>query len=193
MKLFKLIMNCVMSVLLVLSVALNIFIFSVLGIHNSQSFKECLFAKEMLQSMNSITDNNAEDPQESTTTPAQSTTDLTNEDPIYEDEYVRITYMNKEAGLLGYNYKFLIENLSDQSITVSFDNVYIDGFKCDMSGLYCDELAPNTKAIDVFSAYAGDWEDFTKNPKKAEFTVQIIDPDTLITLKETTGRILFEL
>lgn len=192
MKLFKIIMNCVITVLLVLSVVTNIFILSILGIHNGETFKQAILAKELLNGFSSVEpeDNNTV---ESTTPEDSQPTVKPDVDPIYQDEYVRITYMRYEDDYMGREYKFLIENLSDQPLTVVFDEVYIDGFKVDMSGLYCDDLAAGTKKIECFSLYQYEWEEFTDCPKKAEFRVRLINPNTFDTIHETSGKLNFTL
>lgn len=213
MRLFKLIMNCVMSVLLVLSVILNIFIFSVLGIHDGESFKQTLLAKELLTGFSSTETETTEstestepdvcpdewfvtdDPNHSLEN--NSTTD--NEDytsdlpPIYQDEQVKITYLRKEDSIFGLDYKFLIENTSDRPLTISFTDLYIDGYKVDLSGLYCDDLAIGAKSVESLTLYQSEWEDFTFSPKKVEFRVRLTNPKSLLTIYETNNRIEFEL
>lgn len=200
MKLFKLIMNCVISVLLVLSVALNIFIFSVLGIGTSEGFKQTLLAKELMTGLSSVEpdetvpeETKASDPVEETA-PAVSTIPTENKDnsgtsnvtPIYQDENVKITYMKKEEDhLLGPVYKFIIENTSDRPLTVSFSDVYIDGFKVDLSGLYCDDLEMGAKAVADLTLYQSEWEDFTTNPSRVEFRVRLTNPKSLLTIYDS--------
>ena len=200
MKLFKLIMNCVISVLLVLSVALNIFIFSVLEIGTSEGFKQALLAKELMTGLSSVEpdetvpeETKASNPVEETA-PAVSTIPTENKDnsgtsnvtPIYQDENVKITYMKKEEDhLLGPVYKFIIENTSDRPLTVSFSDVYIDGFKVDLSGLYCDDLEMGAKAVADFTLYQSEWEDFTTNPSRVEFRVRLINPKSLLNIYDS--------
>jgi hypothetical protein len=193
-------MNCVSSVLLVLSVALNIFIFSVFGIGTSEGFKQALLAKELITGLSSVEpdetvpeETKASDPVEETT-PEVSTVPTENKDnsetskvtPIYQDENVKITYMKKEEDhLLGPVYKFIIENTSDRPLTVSFSDVYIDGFKVDLSGLYCDDLEMGAKAVADLTLYQSEWEDFTTNPSRVEFRVRLINPKSLLNIYDS--------
>lgn len=192
MKLFKIIMNCVIAVLFVLSLVTNIFILSILGIHNGETFKQAILAKELLNGFNTVA---PEDDSivESTLPDDSISTVKPDVDPIYQDEYVRITYMRYEDDHMGREYKFLIENLSDLQLTVVFDEVYIDGFKVDMSGLYCDDLAAGTKKIECFNLYQYEWEEFTNCPKKAEFRVRLINSNTFDIIHETSGKLNFTL
>lgn len=206
MKLFKIIMNCVMSVLLVLSIALNIFVLSVLGISNGESFKQALLAKELLNGFSSTETTETTEPDVHpdewfvTDDPNYSienykpNNEPTTTAPIYQDENVKITYMKKEEDhLLGPVYKFVIENTSDRPLTVSFSDVYIDGFKVDLSGLYCEDLEAGAKAVSELTLYTSDWEDFTTNPKRVEFRVRLTNPKSLLTIYETSDRITFDL
>lgn len=206
MKLFKLIMNCVISVLLVLSVALNIFIFSVLGIGTSEGFKQTLLAKELLTGFSSaetettestestesdvypdewfVTDDPNYSLENNSTIPTEN--GQVTIPPIYQDENVKITYMKKEEDhLLGPVYKFIIENTSDRPLTVSFSDVYIDGFKVDLSGLYCDNLEMGAKAVAELTLYQSEWEDFTTNPSRVEFRVRLINPKSLLNIYDS--------
>ena len=206
MKLFKIIMNCVMSVLLVLSIALNIFVLSVLGISNGESFKQALLAKELLNAFSSTETTETTEPDVYpnewfvTDDPNYSienhnpNNEPTTTTPIYQDENVKITYMKKEEDhLLGPVYKFVIENTSDRPLTVSFSDVYIDGFKVDLSGLYCEDLEVGAKAVSELTLYTSEWEDFTTNPKRVEFRVRLTNPKSLLTIYETSDRITFDL
>ena len=206
MKLFKIIMNCVMSVLLVLSIALNIFVLSVLGISNGESFKQTLLAKELLNAFSSTETTETTEPDVYpnewfvTDDPNYSienhnpNNEPTTTAPIYQDENVKITYMKKEEDhLLGPVYKFVIENTSDRPLTVSFSDVYIDGFKVDLSGLYCEDLEAGAKAVSELTLYTSEWEDFTTNPKRVEFRVRLTNPKSLLTIYETSDRITFDL
>lgn len=205
MRLFKLITNCVVSVLLVLSVVLNIFIFSVLGIHNGESFKQTLLAKELLTGFSSVEPetetepttepviNQITTPAPETTTPAENN-QITTTAPIYQDENVKITYVKKEEDhLLGPVYKFVIENTSDRPLTVSFSDVYIDGFKVTLSCLYCEDLEAGAKSVSELTLYQSEWEDFTTSPKRVEFRVRLTNPKSLLTIYETSDRITFDL
>lgn len=213
MRLFKLIMNCVVAVLLVLSVLLNIFICSVLGIYNGETFKQTLLAKELLTSSSSVETETTEptdstepdvypdewfvtdDPdyslENNSTTPTEN--DQVTIPPIYQDENVKITYLRQEDSVFGLDYKFLVENTSDRPLTVYFSDLYIDGFKVDLSGLYCENLEAGSKSVESLTLLQSEWEEFTKSPEKVEFRIKLVNPKSLLTIYETSDRVTFEL
>lgn len=213
MRLFKLIMNCVVAVLLVLSVLLNIFICSVLGIYNGETFKQTLLAKELMTSFSSVETETTEptdstepdvypdewfvtdDPdyslENNSTTPTEN--DQVTIPPIYQDENVKITYLRQEDSVFGLDYKFLVENTSDRPLTITFSDLYIDGFKVDLSGLYCENLEAGAKSVESLTLLQSEWEEFTKSPEKVEFRIKLVNPKSLLTIYETSDRVTFEL
>ena len=207
MRMFKLITNCVISVLLVLSVVLNIFILSVLGISNGESFRQVVMAKELATTSSSTetpevaeaTEPSTEitapetTPTEPTTTTEPDTAETPDVTPIYQDENVKITYVRQDENLFGLEYKFLVENTSDRPLTITFSDLYIDGFKVDLSGLYCENLAIGAKSVESMILYQSEWEDFTTSPDRVEFKIKLINPKSLLTIYETSDRITFDL
>lgn len=186
MKLFKSILNYIIAILLLLSVVINIFVISALGIHDMNTLREAILAKELMAKLSCI-ESNGIDFKDVNPTPRPAV------DPIYEDEYVRVTYLRYEEDLLSRNYKFLIENLSNISIIVVFDEVCIDGFKVELSGLHCDNLAGGINTIEYFKLYRYEWEEFTSNPNRANFRVRVIDANDFSILHETVGKLNFNL
>lgn len=77
-------------------------------------------------------------------------------------------------------------------MTISFDDVYIDGFKVDLSGLYCDNLEIGGKSVETLHLYQQEWEDFTSEPSRVEFRVKLVNPKSLLTIYES-DRITFDL
>lgn len=212
MKLFKLIMNCVIASLLVLSVLSNIFIFSVLGIHDGESFKQTMLAKELLTNQSSaetepvstesvepdvypdewfVTDDPDYSLENNSTTPTEN--DQVTIPPIYQDENVKITYLRQEDSDFGLDYKFLVENTSDRPLTITFSDLHIDGFKVDLSGLCCENLEVGAKSVESLTLIQSEWEEFTTSPNRVEFRIKLTNPKSLLTIYETSDRITFEL
>ena len=201
MKLAKTIIIMVLSVLLALSVSLNVFIFVIFGIKDAQSFKQVLLSKEILDNLTSMSvPESTPDVSTPESTPEVSIPELDTEAPehapesdstseteaFYQDEYVIIRKLRQETGLLGPTVVFSIENISTYPILVSFKDVYIDGYKADLSGLYCDCLDPGMKAIEAFTIWESDYEDFTSKPKEVHFIIDIMDPHDYVSLVEPT-------
>ena len=198
MKLVKTITIMVLSVLLALSVSLNIFIFVIFGIKDVQSFKQVLFSKELLDSLTTSVPEAIPDVSTPEPTPEVSIPELDTQSPVpevgdtpaeevfYQDEYVIIRKLRQENGLLGPTVVFSIENISTYPVLVSFKDVYIDGYKADLSGLYCSCLDPGMKAIEDFTIWESDYEDFTSKPKEVRFIIDIMDPHNYVSLVEPT-------
>lgn len=183
MKLAKTIIIMVLSVLLALSVSLNIFIFVIFGVKDVQSFKQVLLSKELLDSLTSMS---VPESTPDTQSPVPEVEDTPAEEVFYQDEYVIIRKLRQENGLLGPTVVFSIENISTYPVLVSFKDVYIDGYKADLSGLYCSCLDPGMKAIEDFTVWESDYEDFTSKPKEVRFIIDIMDPHNYVSLVEPT-------
>lgn len=199
MKLAKTITIMALSVLLALSIALNIFIFVIFGIKDVQSFKQVLLSKELLDSFISMSvpestpDVSTPEPtpeisipEPDTQSPVPEVEDTPTEEVFYQDEYVIIRKLRQENGLLGPTVVFSIENISTYPVLVSFKDVYIDGYKADLSGLYCSCLDPGMKAIEDFTVWESDYEDFTSKPEEVRFIIDIMDPHNYVSLVEPT-------
>lgn len=205
MRLFKLIMNCVVAVLLVLSLLTNILICSILGIRDGESFRQLILAKGQVTAQDSdrpVVEEATEvtGPVEEETGPAETVepttvteTEVSEIPPIYQDENVKVTYLRQEDNIFGLDYKFLIENTSDRPLTITFSDLYIDVFKVDLSGLYCDNLEIGAKAVKSLTLIQSEWEEFTTSPNRVDFRIKLINPKSLLTIYETSERITFEL
>jgi hypothetical protein len=185
MKLAKTIIIMILSVLLALSISLNIFILTIFGIKDLQSFKQVLLSKELLDSFTSMSSPEAT-PDVSTPEVDTPEADASTEEVFYQDEYVIIRKLKQETGLLGPTVVFSVENISTYPVLISFKDVYIDGYKADLSGLYCECLDPGMKAIEDFTLWKSDYEDFTSKPKEVRFIIDIMDPHNFVSLVEPT-------
>lgn len=185
MKLAKTIIIMILSVLLALSISLNIFILTIFGIKDLQSFKQVLLSKELLDSFTSMSSPEAT-PDVSTPDVDTPEADASTEEVFYQDEYVIIRKLKQETGLLGPTVVFSVENISTYPVLISFKDVYIDGYKADLSGLYCECLDPGMKAIEDFTLWKYDYEDFTSKPKEVRFIIDIMDPHNFVSLVEPT-------
>lgn len=194
MKLAKTIIICVLSCLLTLSVALNIFTYTIFEIHDVESFKQVLFSKELLDSFTSIgngsedtsediiidsSNNNSEpdqtlDQQE----PEEDTNKLIKGDIIFDEGNILITFVEQSEGLLGPSFKFCVENKTNKSINVSFTDLYIDGFMAEVSGGSIQQLESGKKAFIDVTIWEMEYEDFTNEPEQVEYIIRIWDPET---------------
>ena len=199
MKLVKTIAIITLSVMLALSAALNIFIITIFEIKDVDSFKQVLLCRELIDSMGQLSDPDTAEP-ETSNTEKESETETPNTETevpgvqikepneemiIYNEKGVKISYVAQELGLLGPSLKFFVENNTDQTLDVCLTDIYIDGFKADLSGMYCSELGAGKKAYESLTLYEFEYEDFSDFPSVIEFVVKIQDSTSWNTVVET--------
>lgn len=210
MKLAKTIIIMILSVLLALSISLNIFILTIFGIKDLQSFKQVLLCKELLDSFTSMsvpestpdvsipesipevsipeTDTQSPVPEvEDTEAPEQAPeSDSTPETEAfyYANAWITVKELKQGVGLMGPTITIVLENISDEAIRVSFKDLSIDGYASQYSstGVYAEVLDPGMKAIREISLWESDYEAFTSKPEAIAFAIEIIDPNTYGTL-----------
>lgn len=192
MKNVKTIAIIVLSVLLVFSLSLNIFIFSMFEIKDAESFKQALLCKELLDSFNqsaTIIDrpnNNQQDSSNTdTTVPDVQIKEPTKDMIIYNANGVKISFVAQEIGMMGPSLKFYVENNTNQTLDICLTDIYIDGYKAEFVGMYCDELAAGKKAYESLTMWESDYEDFSDFPSVIEFVVKIQDSASWNTIVET--------
>ena len=132
MKIWQTITLCAVSALLTISIFFNIFFVNVFEIHDSDSFKQALLSKEILDVFINVddTDDNADTDVEidsPTTTPSTDKEEDNNIDNpqtddnqvienkplqkneiVFDQENVIITFVKQESGLYGKSFVFLI-------------------------------------------------------------------------------------
>lgn len=190
MKLVKTIAIITLSVLLAISAFFNIFITSMLEIKDVKSFKQVLLCHELIDSMGQLSEDTAntdkpETPNIETTVPEVQTKEPNEEMIIYNENGVKISYIAQELGLLGSSLKFFVENNTDQTLDVCLTDIYIDGFKADLSGMYCSSLGAGKKAYESLTLYEFEYEDFSDFPSVIEFVIKIQNSETWNIIVET--------
>jgi hypothetical protein len=190
MKLAKTITIIVLSVLLAISAFFNIFITSMLEIKDVKSFKQVLLCRELIDSMGQLSEDTTntdkpETPNIETTVPEVQTKEPNEEMIIYNEKGVKISYVAQELGLLGPSLKFFVENNTDQTLDVCLTDIYIDGFKADLSSMYCSSLGAGKKAYESLTLYEFEYEDFSDFPSVIQFVVKIKDSASWNTIVET--------
>lgn len=193
MKLAKTIAIITLSILLIMSVAMNIFIFSMFEIKDAESFKQALLCRELLDSLNqsaTIIDKPNNNNQQDSSNTDTTVSDVQIKEPtkdmiIYNANGVKISFVAQEIGLLGPSLKFYIENNTKQTLDICLTDIYIDGFKAEFAGMYCSELAAGKKAYESITLYEFEYEDFSDFPSVVEFVVKVQDSATWVIIDET--------
>lgn len=177
MKTFKNICIIVLSVLLILSVAFNIFILTIFEIWTPEKFKELLVVQATLEDLKEQA-NSTLTPNPEPTKP-ESTIAFS-----YADAWITVTELKQGVGIMGPTITINIENISNEAVRVSFVDLSIDGYISQYSstGVYAEILDPGMKAIRDISLCESDYEAFTSKPEAITFTIEVIDLNTYGTL-----------
>ena len=172
MKLFKTIVIIVLAVLLTLSLSLNVFILTIFEISDVESFKQVLFCRELLESLQQTA---IPEPEEDPDLELDSEFTQDEARVIYDENNVRVTFIKQKAGLVGPSLVLSIENTGTKTIDVDFTNVFINDWRADLSGCYCSSLDGGGKAIETLTLWESDYEDIADRPEKVEFTLLITE------------------
>lgn len=196
MKTWKVIILCVLSSLLTLSMFCNIFFLTVFGAWTPDGFKKALLGKELVDAFTNVeeeVETPADDPvvEVPDTAPPDTNPNPDTEvevpdnsfgikegDEVYSENGITITYVKQEEGLLGPSFKFSVTNNSNQVLWVSATNVYIDGVQASVSGGSASDIEIGKKAFFDLTLWEAEYEDFTDYPTKVEFDIKIYDNDT---------------
>lgn len=184
MKTFKIIMNCIIAALLVVSLTINILALS--------GFR--LVGKDTYTPNTNVSQNANNEPQnECNKQPNKQPNNFNNQqnntqqsaaetkEVFFENELVRITYLKYEDGVFGPEYVFEIENISDKELTVRFSDLYIDNYQVFISGLTCTDLLAGKKAVSEMTLLTTEWEQFTDCPTSVSFVIEIVNPKSYST------------
>jgi hypothetical protein len=204
MKLAKTIIIIVLSVLLAFSAFFNIFIMTVLEIKNVESFKQVLLCRELINSTSQLLDTEDTSVEETPNTEPSDTEKPIPETPetelltntevpvepctVYDEEGIKITFVEQEIGPMGCTLKFYIENNTKYTLDICLTDVYIDGFKAEYCGVYCSGLEAGKKSYETLVLWEADYEDFTEFPtlpSVVQFAVKVKDPAARNILVET--------
>jgi hypothetical protein len=183
MKIFKLILNCVLPTLLVFSIVLNVLLLC--GFEIRKDSKE-LTPSDVQTTVTSVEDdtNNkcTKKPNKNPTTDSKPTTtsDVVSEPDsegtlVYEDNNIRVSYLKTQQDVSGVVHKIKIENNTSKTLTVLFTDVIINGQKVYTSGLTCENLLPETTVVEDFVLLDKDWEHFTSSPDDVNFIIKLVN------------------
>jgi hypothetical protein len=183
MKTFKTIVIIILAVMLILSASLNTFILTMLEITDVESFKQVLLCRELLKSLEQVTDTTVDTDMTSSDvivdnpveTALMDTPIVDEATVIYEDTNIKVTCVKQELSIFGPTIKFLMENKTTTPLDISFTNVHIDGYQVDLCGVYVSALEGDKKTFETLYLYESDYEDFTSYPSLVEFTIKIQD------------------
>jgi hypothetical protein len=179
-KLWKLIVLAVLIVILTVSLTFNIFFTNMFGIHDSDSFKQALLSKEILNGLVNVGD--SDDIENNLSNNSSNNTDTNNElqkgEIVFQKERVTITFVRQESGLLGPSFIFMVKNELDIYVNVSFIDLYLDDFLLEISGGNTFDIAPGKSATIELKLWESEYEDFVDSPQKLEYVIRLWDSET---------------
>ena len=197
---------------LTVSIACNKFILTVFDITDTESFKKAVIYNELVESMQNsfgyadtdttTVETDSQEPTEDSEQikdseievnteeskleeTAPEITDAVANEIVYEDNYVKVTYVKQELSLFGPTIKFLVESKTDKTVDISFTDVHIDGYMVDLTGAYVSELTEGKKSFETLYIYESDYEDFTSFPSIIEFIIKVQDSESWNDLSES--------
>lgn len=183
MKIFKMILNCVLPTLLVFSIVLNVLLLC--GFEIRKDSKE-LTPSNTQTIVTPIEDDNRnectkspnknpiiEDERTDTSTVvSEPESDVTS---VYEDNNIKVSYIETQQDVFGVVHKFRIENKTTKTLTVLFTDIIINGQKVYTSGLTCENLLPETTTVEDFVLLDKDYEHFTSSPDNVNFIIKLVN------------------
>lgn len=196
MKLLK-IMVWVLAVLLVVSLAINIFVLAGFRIVNSNTYTQ---ANNVSQNANNEAQNESENenkkPEKNKhnkhnkhNSAEGTSTEETEEEAIrelvYQDKNITVTYCGIKEDSAELTYLFEIENTSDKTLNISFDNLLINGQRVYISGLTCEKLLPGS--VDTEDFVVKEVDDILDPEAENEFTfnIKLMNAKSYLDLYET--------
>ena len=192
MKAWKIIILCVVSSLLTLSMFFNIFFLTIFGAWTPDGFKKALLGTETVHTSEEV-ETPTDDPVVEVPDTTLPDTDLDTEvevpddsfgikegEVVYSENGITITYMKQEEGLLGPRFKFFVENNYSHTIYVAVRNVYIDGILAELSGGSQSDIEVGKKAFLEINLWSSDYEEYTDYPTKVEFDLLIMHEDNWV-------------
>jgi hypothetical protein len=108
----------------------------------------------------------------------ESTETIPTDTIIFSEEGVTISYVTFFEDMWGLNFKFCVENNSDKTVNVYFNDVYVDDFATSLSGGSCLDLLPGKKAFVELTIYESEYKEITDYPSYIEYTIRLRDSET---------------
>lgn len=190
MKLFKIIMNCVISTLLVVSVTINIFVLAGFRIVNTNTptHNTNVSQNANMDEQDEFKKPNNKDNKKDNNCFENTSTEDTEESEgivVYDDDNIIVTYFGIKEEADELTYLFEIENLSNKTINVTFDEIYIDGQRVYNSGLTCEKLLPETSQTEDFVIKDFEGEQDSDSYEEFTFNIKLMNAKSYLDLYET--------
>lgn len=189
MKIFKMILNCVLPTILVFSLILNILLLC--GFEFTKNTDDN-YPPQQTQDVtipNPPKNTNKEPsrpkcPNVQTPEVNPDDNNLT-ETLVYEDDNITITYLTSTEDSDEIVHLFNIKNTSDKTLTVITSELYLNGQRVYISGLTCEKLLPDTDSDEELVLLNEEWKQIINYPSKISFKIKLLNDKSRLDLYET--------
>lgn len=190
MKLFKIIMNCVIATLLVVSVTINIFVLAGFRIVDADTYTPNTNVSQNANNKPCEPDNKPENtcPNKTTNTYTEPSNEYKTEpvrELVYQDNNITVYFCGLKEDTAELTYLFEVENNSNTSLNVTFDNLLIDGTRVYNSGLTCEKLLPGNAVVEDFVIKDFDGSQSSDTDREFAFNIKLMNAKSYLDLYET--------
>ena len=195
MKLFKIIMNCVIATLLVVSITLNIFVLAGFRIVDTDTYTP---NTNVSQNANNEPQNESEESHkkhdnkhhkdktnEFENTSIEESEEEAIRELVYQDDNITVYFCGLKADTAELTYLFEVENNSNTALNITFDNLLVDGARVYNSGLTCEKLLPGNMAVEDFVVKDFDGSQDSDVEREFAFNIKLMNAISYLDLYET--------
>lgn len=195
MKLFKIIMNCIIATLFIASIILNIFVLSGFRLVDTNTY-----TPEVNEPQNEQYEAQNEPNEHDIVKPNKHDIDKENEcekpsveepteEPIkelvYQDNNIIVFFCGLKEDSAELTYQFEIKNNSSTSLNIVFDDLMIDGERVYVSGLTCEKLLPGNTSVEDFVVKEFDGSQNENIKREFKFNIKLMNAKSYLDLYET--------
>jgi hypothetical protein len=195
MKLFKIIMNCVIATLLVVSITLNIFVLAGFRIVDTDTYNP---NTNVSQNANNEPQNESEESHkkhdnkhhkdktnELENTSVKESEEETIRELVYQDDNITVYFCGLKEDTAELTYLFEVENNSNTALNITFDNLLVDGARVYNSGLTCEKLLPGNVSVEDFVVKDFDGSQDSDVEREFAFNIKLMNAKSYLDLYET--------
>ncbi len=195
MKIFKLILNCVIATLLVVSITLNILVLAGFRIVDSNTHTP---NTNVSQNTNNEPQNESEEPckkhnnkhdKDKINKLENTSTEESEEEAIrefvYQDNNITVYFCGLKEDTAELTYLFEVENNSKMALNITFDNLLVDGARVYNSGLTCEKLLPGNVVVEDFVIKDFDGSQDSTIEREFTFNIKLMNAKSYLDLYET--------
>lgn len=189
MKIFKVIMNCVIATLLVVSVVVNIFVLAGFRIVDSNTY-----TLNINVSQNALYDhwsgprkpcNKQPSKHEHKSFLIEEPEEPVIRELVYQDNNITVFYRGIKEDSAELTYLFEVKNTSSTTLNITFNNLTIDGKRVYVSGLTCEKLLPGNVTIEDFVVKEVDGSQDSDSGRVFTFNLKLMNAKSYLDLYES--------